>query len=238
MAYCKHYNADFFDMSSADLPKFNFVLADPPMDISASDISIQGRSDIVLDFGDWDHISNYTQFVTNWLIHLNSFMQEDSVVFVWWMNWQSLTTHIQVMEKLGYVLQTIHTWHKTNPAPKFRKTTPVSSCEWLLHFVRGSAKLNWLGQNEMHNFIQSPICMGNERIRHIATRKAISKTQKPVKVLSKYIRMYADFIDVAFDPFAGVFSTGVAALQEGASSVMIERDKQVYNYGVSRLAQI
>lgn len=235
MTICECMCADFLRLDTDDLYECNFAMVDPPMNISATDIQVQGRSDITLDFGEWDHIDNYHKFVVNWMTHLNKFLAKDAVVFVWWMKWDSLSTHISIMEQLGFQLMTIHTWHKTNPAPKFRKTTPVSSCEWLLHFVRGDTPMTWLGQNEMHNFIQSPICMGRERIRHPKTNETIAKTQKPIKVLDKFIRMYEDFIDVILDPFAGVCSTGIAALHNDKDCIMVEKDSTIHAYGAQRL---
>ncbi|MEG2720039.1 MAG: site-specific DNA-methyltransferase, partial [Oscillospiraceae bacterium] len=69
---------------------------------------------------------------------------------------------------------------------------------------------NFTKQNEMHNFFECPICMRPERLsdpKHPA--------QKPVKLLKHIIGIASNVGDVVFDPFMGVGSTGVAALELG-----------------------
>ena len=67
-------------------------------------------------------------------------------------------------------------WHKTNPVPRVRVSTPLSSVEYLQVLKRldpkgrtvKSVAFNFLNQTEdMHNFIQvaeGPICLGNDRL--------------------------------------------------------------------------
>lgn len=67
-------------------------------------------------------------------------------------------------------------WHKTNPVPRVRVSTPLSSVEYLQVLKRldpkgrtvKSVAFNFIDQTEkMHNFIQvteGPICLGNDRL--------------------------------------------------------------------------
>jgi len=74
----------------------------------------------------------------------------------------------------------------------------------LVHFSKGTPKTwNHRPVNEMHNFIQSPICMGKERTKH--------KTQKPLKVCLPFIEISSNEGDLVLDPFIGSGSTAVAA---------------------------
>ncbi len=82
----------------------------------------------------------------------------------------------------------------------------------------------------MHNFIESPICMGKERVRN-----PVHPTQKPLKVLNHLIKLATKPGDLVFDPFAGVMSTGVAALQLGRRFVGIEIDEHYYHAGSDRM---
>ena len=82
----------------------------------------------------------------------------------------------------------------------------------------------------MHNFIQSPICMGNERLKDPK-----HPTQKPLKVMRKIIEIASNEGDMIFDPFAGVASTGVAALELNRRFIGIEMDKQYFDASCKRL---
>lgn len=230
-------NGDFFALGSPRInaDRYSVAMVDPPMNISAANIKVEGRSDIQRDFGEWDHFENYDRFVTQWVYHLSNFMLADSVVFVWCMNWSSIGEHIESFNDCQYELMTVHTWHKTNPAPKFRKTSPVSSCEWLLHFVRGNPTMNWLGQNEMHNFIETPACGGNERLRY-SGGSSVSAAQKPESVYKHFLSMYDGAI---IDPFAGTMTTAkvVKSYFPNRRCHCVEADKATFTAGMIRVVK-
>ena len=71
-------------------------------------------------------------------------------------------------------------WHKTNPAPKIFKAGFLNSCEMIFTCWNKGHTWNFISQKEMHNFLESPICMRPERLsnpKHPA--------QKPVSILKK-----------------------------------------------------
>lgn len=91
-------------------------------------------------------------------------------------------------------------------------------------------KWNFTKQNEMHNFFESPICMRPERLsepKHPA--------QKPVKLLKHIINIASNPNDIVFDPFMGVGSTGIAALQLGRLFVGCEIDKIYFKAAKNRI---
>jgi site-specific DNA-methyltransferase (adenine-specific)/modification methylase len=52
--------------------------------------------------------------------------------------------------------------------------------------------------------------------------------QKPVSILKKMIQMASNPNDIIFDPFMGVGSTGVAALEMGRKFIGVELEKNYY----------
>ena len=84
----------------------------------------------------------------------------------------------------------------------------------------------------MHNFIESPICMGKERIK-----EPKHPTQKPISVLEHIIKIASNENDIVFDPFMGVGSTGNAALNLGRRFIGIELEKEYYEATVKRLSK-
>ncbi len=85
----------------------------------------------------------------------------------------------------------------------------------------------------MHNFIETPICMGKERIKD-----PVHPTQKPVRILNHIIRIASNENDLVLDPFMGVGSTGVAALGANRRFFGIEVDANYYRATQERLQDI
>ena len=124
-------------------------------------------------------------------------------------------------------------WHKTNPVPKFRKAGFLNSCELIVCMWNKGHTWNFQKQSEMHNFIQTPICMGRER-----WRDPFHPTQKPLGVLEHVIKIASNPGDVVFDPFMGVGSTGVAALKLGRDFIGSDLDKTYVKATRKRLQQL
>ncbi len=72
--------------------------------------------------------------------------------------------------------------------------------------------------------------MGKERLK-----EPKHPTQKPVSILEKIVQMASNEGDTILDPFMGVASTGVAALNLGRRFIGIEIDKEYSNAAKKRL---
>jgi DNA modification methylase len=101
-------------------------------------------------------------------------------------------------------------WHKTNPPPKLRRAGFLNSCELIVCAWNRGHTWNFSNQREMHNFVEAPVCGGRER-----WRDPFHPTQKPLRVLRRLIELASKPGDLVVDPFMGVGSTGVAALELG-----------------------
>lgn len=121
-------------------------------------------------------------------------------------------------------------WHKTNPPPKLRRAGFLNACELVVCAWDRGHTWHFTKQNEMHNFLSSPICMGNER-----TKDPAHPTQKPVRVLQHLLRLGSNADDIVLDPYAGVGSTGVAALGLGRRFVGVELEPRYFQAAVKRL---
>ena len=121
-------------------------------------------------------------------------------------------------------------WHKTNPAPKIFKAGFLNSCEMVFTCWNKKHTWNFISQREMHNFIESPICMHPERLsnpKHPA--------QKPVAILKKMIEIATNKNDIVFDPFMGVGSTGVAAIELERRFIGVELDEEYFEAANDRI---
>ncbi len=128
-------------------------------------------------------------------------------------------------------------WHKTNPVPNIRKSSFLNSCELIISCWNKGHTWNFTNQRDMHNFIESGICMGKERIKD-ENGKNLHPTQKPVSVLEKIIKIASNENDVVLDCFNGVGSTGEAALKLNRKYIGIEIDTKYAQASKVRLENI
>ena len=84
----------------------------------------------------------------------------------------------------------------------------------------------------MHNFIESPLCGGNERIKDPK-----HPTQKPIKVLKRLLEYCTSDGDVVLDAFSGVGSTAAACVQNNRKFIGIERDLEFHRAAVRRISK-
>lgn len=121
-------------------------------------------------------------------------------------------------------------WHKTNPAPKIYKNGFLNSCEMIACMWNKGHTWNFSSQNEMHNFFESPICMGNERLKNPK-----HPAQKPVKLLEHIIKIASNENGIVFDPFMGVGSTAIATLNLNRMFAGCEINKTYYDASIKRV---
>ncbi len=114
-------------------------------------------------------------------------------------------------------------WHKTNPAPKIFKAGFLNSCEMIFTCWNKKHTWNFISQAQMHNFIESSICMRPERLKDPK-----HPAQKPVAILKKMIEIASNENDIVFDPFMGVGSIGVAAIELRRKFIGVEIQEDYY----------
>lgn len=138
----------------------------------------------------------------------------------------------RMVEDAGFQFRKVIHWHKTNPFPAiYTRKMFANSMELIVHFSKGSPKTwNHKPVNEMHNFIEAPICMGRERTEH--------KTQKPLKVCIPFIEISSNENDLIIDPFMGSGSTAVAALSLNRKFIGYEINEKYYQIAQNRITAV
>ena len=109
-------------------------------------------------------------------------------------------------------------WHKTNPAPHFQKNTFISSCEPILFFQKQKGLFNFLGVNEMNNFIECP-SEQRENIR-------FHPTQKPEKVIEWLLETGSRENSLVLDLFSGSGTTSRVAKKMDRNFIGIEAEDE------------
>ncbi|MBA7610866.1 Modification methylase DpnIIB [subsurface metagenome] len=211
-----------------DDQSIDLILTDPPYNLSSystGNIELPWRKTINNDLAEWDK-NNFEP--AKWVGEFKRILKPSGNLFAF-TSYNLLGKWHQAFDPEFDTFQYM-VWHKTNPVPKVYKAGFLNSCELIICAWNKGHTWNFSKQKEMHNFIQSPICMGKERLKN-----PTHPTQKPVKVLEHIIRIATNQGDTIFDPFMGVGSTGVAAINLRRKFIGFELEQQYYDAAIKRL---
>ena len=204
----------------------DLILTDPPYNLrpySTGNLKCQWRSDFNNDIAHWDAKP----------LDISALKKEFKRVLAPQGNIFIFTTYNLIGEfhrlfDVEFDTFQIMVWHKTNPPPKLRKTSFLNACELICCMWNKGHTWNFKSQKTMHNFFESPICMGKERLKH--------PTQKPVKLLKHIIEIASKEGEMVLDPFMGVGSTGQACLELNRHFTGFEISKKYFTMAKNRLA--
>ena len=199
----------------------DFILTDPPYNLgqhSTGNIPLPGRTAMNNDVAEWDMIDFNPE---EWADEFIRILKPTGNLFIFTSynqlgRWYNCLDH--KFDTSNFMI-----WHKTNPAPKIYKAGFLNSCEMIFTCWNKKHTWNFISQAEMHNFIESPICMRPERLDNPK-----HPTQKPISILKKMIGIASNENDIIFDPFMGVGSTGVAALSMGRRFIGVEINNEYF----------
>jgi DNA modification methylase len=215
-----------FASQSVDL-----ILTDPPYNLSSystGNMKFDWRKEINNDLAEWDKAEFRP---ADWVAEFKRILKPTGNIFAF-CTYNLLGKWHEVFDPEFDTFQYM-VWHKTNPVPKVRRAGFLNSCELIVCMWNKGHTWNFTNQKDMHNFIETPICMGAERVKN-----PIHPTQKPLKVLEHIIRLASNPKDVVFDPFMGVGSTGVAALRLDRQFIGIEIDASYFKAAKARLDEV
>lgn len=208
----------------------DLILIDPPYNLakhSTGNIPLPGRTPMNNDIGDWDKIDFFPEEWTEELIRV---LKPNGNLFIF-TSYNKIGDWHRMLDSRFDTTQFM-IWHKTNPAPKIFKAGFLNSCEMIFCAWNKGHTWNFISQAEMHNFIESPICMRPERLQNPK-----HPAQKPLKVLRKIIEIASRPNDVVLDAFMGVGSTGVACLEMGRRFIGFEISPTYFEAAKQRIKQ-
>ena len=215
-------------LSSIPDKSIDLILTDPPYNLSpysTGNLKLKWRADFNNDIAQWDKRNLDIDFLAEEFMRILS-PKGNMFIFT------SYNLLGDLHKKLDPLFDTfqILVWHKTNPPPKLRKAGFLNSCELIVCCWQQGHTWNFKNQREMHNFFESPICMGKERLKH--------PTQKPLKLLRHLVEISSTEGDLVLDPFMGVGSTGVASIELGRQFMGFEIDHTYYGLAKKRLQNL
>lgn len=205
----------------------DLILTDPPYNIakySTGNIPLPHRSPINNDIARWDE---YIFEPKEWVEDFIRILKPSGNLFIFTSYNQIGKWHDCLDDRFDTTQFMI--WHKTNPAPKIFKAGFLNSCEMIFCCWNKKHFWNFISQKEMHNFIETPICMYPERIKDPK-----HPAQKPIAVLKKIIEIASPKNGLVFDPFMGLGSTGIACAELKRRFIGFEIDKIYYEASIKR----
>lgn len=233
----KVHQADCLDfMKQMPDKSVDLVLTDPPYFLDWKEpIKFNDRKDMFHHKEEtlkWDSNEDVRLFYSNLLKEFNRIIKETGSIIIF-SKTEFITYLYEEGKKNDFDYKATMCWHKTNPMIQIRKKNYVSSIEFISWLARKREKIeftfNFLTQNEMHNFIEMPICGGNERWEH--------PTQKPLKLIEKLVKIHSNTNDIIIDPFLGSGTTAVAAKQLKRNFIGIEKEEKYCEISRQRLRQ-
>jgi len=199
----------------------DLIFTDPPYNLSqysTGNIKFTWRKDLNNDLAKWDKVEFKP---ADWVNEFKRILKPKGNIFAF-CSYNLVGKWHEAFDSEFDTFQFM-VWHKTNPPPKVFKAGFLNSCELIVCMWNKGHTWNFGKQKDMHNFIETPICGGRERLK-----EPNHPTQKPIKVLKHIIKIASNKGDVVFDPFMGVGSTGVAALNLGRKFIGIEIEEKYF----------
>lgn len=197
--------------------QFDMLLSDPPYNISKSYIcekqisyrSRRGGGKFIMpkgNFGEWDHgfskkwASLILPRIKNWVL--------------FFCDQKEIGTYCNMLVEQKFVGVGSIVWHKTNPVPFNHKFKLLNAWEGGVVAKRPSKK--FYGKS-VHNVFTYKSPSPHER-KH--------PTQKPLKLIEEFIKLFTKEGDVILDPFAGSGTTGIACKNTGRNYILIEKEQK------------
>jgi DNA modification methylase len=125
----------------------------------------------------------------------------------------------------GLRLLRVGVWVKTNPMPGMSGDRPAMGWEAIAYLHREDTKPAWNGGGRAANYV-------------LATSQGSGHpTQKPLVMVSDWVRLFSNPGDLILDPYAGSGTTLRAAKNEGRRAIGVEMDERYCEMAALRLSQ-
>ena len=233
----------------------NLIYADPPYNLSGKSLTLINNKTggpfykMNEDWDTWDY-DDYLNFTEEWITKSWEVLKDIGSLYIS-CTYHNIAEIVFIAKKLGFKLNNIITWYKTNAMPNITKRTFTHSTEYVCWFVKGKKwKFNYEKVKEFNphktkngkpkqlrdfiDFIELPIVQGKERLRGKDGR-AIHPTQKPEKLIKLILISSTDEKDLVLDPFFGTGTTGVVASQLKRNWIGIEKNKKYLRLADERI---
>lgn len=235
---------DAFDVLSK-LPTgcIDLCIADPPYGLSNDGTTCSGGKRVSVNKGAWDRSAGHRddfEFHRRWLRSMQRVLKPEGTL------WVSGTQHCMygvgfAMQLSGWRILNHVTWIKAAPPPNLGTRCLTHSTEGIIWASPNHDE----PQRHVFNYDVGKTFNEGKQLKDVwtfaapgATEKATGKhpAQKPVALMRRIVELASLPGAVVFDPFMGVASTGIAAIELGRVFVGVESDAAHFETACRRLS--
>ena len=248
------YNGDCIKVlnEKVDAQTIDLIFADPPYNLSGNGLKWEGNKtggDWYMVNEHWDKMteSEYMQFTQQWISACARVLKNYGSIYIA-CSYHNIGEVLMVLKQLGYKINNVITWYKTNAMPNMTKRVFTHSTEFVVWAVKGRGwrfdydtvkKINPDKQKngkskQMRDLWELPLVQGKERLRGTNGR-ALHPTQKPEEMLKRIILASSNQGGIVLDPFLGSGTTIYVAEKYGRAWIGIERNKAYGRLAKQRL---
>jgi len=217
------------------------LITDPPYKISIKGNKIirtykhynwKRRSDIGLDFGEWDRFwkdeKDYYLWTEEWFKECVRILKSGAWLYIFFDKQKTGLFDLWLAPKYGVKARTIYVWVKTNPVPSFRKVNWNSGTEHIWVGTKGESRLkNFKDQKYMSNYFIYPNAS--------AWKKTSHPTEKPEELIEHLIEVNTNKGELVLDPFTGSGTIPAVCKKLKRDFIAIEISKEYCEIARQRL---
>ncbi len=182
---------------------------------------------------DWDNLE-----FNEWATKMNEFLAESARIIKYggsmiiFMSLIKIETIIKLAEKHKFYYKTTGIWHKKNPMPRNMNLHFINSTEaWIYFTFKKRTGVFNNNSKAIHDFFETGLTPKNEK------KFGSHPTQKPEKLIEKFVKLLSNKGDIIFDPFMGSGTIGKVALNLDRIFYGVEISKEYYEIAKKRLGQ-
>ena len=235
-----------------DKESIGLIFADPPYNLSGNGLKWKNNKtggDWFMVNEDWDKMTppEYLNFTRKWIGASNRILKDNGSLYIS-CTYHNIAEVMMVLKQLGFSINNVITWQKTNAMPNMTRRVFTHSTEFIVWAVKGKKwlfnynelkKLNPERQKDgslkqMRDFWSMSLVQGKERLKGEDGR-ALHPTQKPEEMLKRIIIASSNKGDLVLDPFLGSGTTVVVAKKLGRNWMGIEINEKYIKMSERRI---
>lgn len=220
MSDIKLFQGDCLEvMKTIDSESVNLVVTDPPYLMnyrSNRRIKLDKFDKIINDIDSHDLISNYLE-------ECHRIMKNNTAIYCF-CSWHNIDFFKHEFEK-HFKLKNIIVWNKNNHGTGDLKGSYAPKYEFILFGHKGRTLLR---EKRLPDVIDCS---------KIPSKFLTHPTEKPLDLLSIFIKQSSDEYDIVFDGFMGSGSTGVACINTNRNFIGIELDNNYFEIAKKRIEE-
>jgi len=240
------YNDDCVKILNSKIDKnsVDLIFADPPYNLSGNGLKWKGNKtggDWYMVDEAWDKMTapEFLKFTRQWIGACDRVLKSKGSIYIA-CSYHNISESMLVLKQLGFKINNIITWYKTNAMPNMTKRIFTHSTEFVIWAVKGSGwtfnyeTLKDINPEKQKNGNKKQLVQGKERIRG-EDGKAMHPTQKPEEMLKRIVLASSNEKDTVLDPFAGSGTTAYIAKKYNRRYIAIENSLEYLKIIENRL---